>query len=143
SHPRGVRRVDLELAVEHVRRDGQRVLRVRRRAIASPALGEDALQAHQARDTAATKPATTPTGLAVPARAAVGAATVGVYLFDFGRELGVALRARRRRAFAPSVEASRRDGEYLAQLSDREGHPLFLDEAKLHEFSLAKKVAAL
>jgi hypothetical protein len=134
--------VDLELALQNVRRDRQHMVGVRGSSKSAPSTALNAKFAHQPFDSLPANSNALRAQFAMNARASVRTTTALMRRDDVHGELSIGRCPRRHRALLPGVEAARRDSEDSAHRADGEGHLLRFDESEFHSLSFAKKVAA-
>src|SRR5262249_42261039 len=142
GYPRLVQRLRLELPLEHIGRDGQGMLGVGGASEATLLPRHQAVGAHEARDALFAYAHAARAQIGVDTRAAIGPATLAVHGGNLQTKRGVGLRPGGRRTLAPSVVATARDVECVAQDGNGVTSLLRRNERKLHLLSFAKKAAA-
>lgn len=142
GRPCAVRRVDDEVAVEHVR-FGDHVYRRARAVPRAPSIrAREPSLAHQPRDALSARVKALLAQLHEHARASVRASTLSVRDHDLGAELSITKRVLREPSLLPRVVPATRDTEHAAQQSDVMASLLCADEGELHLLSRAKKAVA-
>ena len=137
GHPLLVRRLRLELAIQHVVSDGTALSVVLGQAAPSGP-GTQGLRPHQTLDTVQSAALAQGHHIVPNPASTVGPVAAHKALPHLGCQRLVFQAAPAARPHQPRIEAASRDTERLAHKIHRPGHPVLRDELELHSESLAK-----